>query len=184
MAEASPAAHDYDVAISYAGEDRLYVDDFVECLKARGVDVFYDLDEEATLWGADLPEVLLDIFQKKARTAVVFISEHYVKKPWAMFEGRTVIGRTITEHGTYLLPVRIDDTELPGLRPEIVYQTTAAKSPSELVSRVISSLTVRGAGGMMGACRHPRLPSVMRIARSWSRGRGRRRSRQVVVSVR
>jgi hypothetical protein len=35
MAEASQTAHEYDVAISYAGEDRLYVHEFVQCLKAR-----------------------------------------------------------------------------------------------------------------------------------------------------
>lgn len=140
MAEASRAAHDYDVAISYAGEDRLYVHEFVQCLKARELRVFYDLDEEVALWGADLPEVLLDIFQKQARVAVIFISEHYVKKPWAMHEGRTVIGRAISEHGTYLLPVRIDDTELPGLRQEIVFQRTESKSPSDLADLLVLKL--------------------------------------------
>lgn len=46
----SPAAH-YDVALSFAGEDRKYVHRVAEALAEKGVKVFYDNFEEADLWG-------------------------------------------------------------------------------------------------------------------------------------
>jgi hypothetical protein len=40
----------YHVALSFAGEDRKYVEKVAAQLAADGVDVFYDKFEEATLW--------------------------------------------------------------------------------------------------------------------------------------
>ena len=44
----------YDVALSFAGEDRFYVDQVATILKEQGVSVFYDEFEEVDLWGKDL----------------------------------------------------------------------------------------------------------------------------------
>jgi hypothetical protein len=49
MADTAKAAEEYDVAVSYAGEDRPYVHEFVQCLKSHGLRVFYDLEEEELL---------------------------------------------------------------------------------------------------------------------------------------
>jgi len=66
----------YHVALSYASEQRDYVDKVAEFLKTRNVRCFYDQDEESTLWGKNLDEVLERIFQKEqAYFAVIFISQ-------------------------------------------------------------------------------------------------------------
>lgn len=44
-------APDYDIALSFAGEDREYVDIVANTLHQLGVKVFYDKYEEADLWG-------------------------------------------------------------------------------------------------------------------------------------
>ena len=44
----------YKVALSFAGEDRDYVEKVASQLVAEGVTVFYDKFEEATLWGKNL----------------------------------------------------------------------------------------------------------------------------------
>ena len=41
----------YHVALSFAGEDRDYVEKVAIQLRAAGVEVFYDLFHEADLWG-------------------------------------------------------------------------------------------------------------------------------------
>ena len=46
----------YDVVFSFAGEDRAYVEEVAAILRSNGVSVFYDLDEEADLWGKDLAD--------------------------------------------------------------------------------------------------------------------------------
>ena len=50
--------YEYDVVLSFAGEDRVYVQDIAKKLKAKGIKVFYDEFEEAKLWGKDLYQYL------------------------------------------------------------------------------------------------------------------------------
>jgi glucokinase len=140
MREPSIALFEYDVALSYASEDRDYVRAVAEGLKARGVRVFFDEFETVALWGEDLPETFVDIFQKKARCAVAFISAHYVNKPWPRHEGRSALGRAISEHRAYFLPVRLDKSELPGLRSTIGYIDARTTSPSRLVDMIVQKL--------------------------------------------
>lgn len=45
---------DYDVAISFAGEQRREAEAIAKCLTDSGVKVFYDKYEQANLWGKDL----------------------------------------------------------------------------------------------------------------------------------
>ena len=49
---------DYDVAISFAGEQRKEAEAIADCLKKNEVNVFYDGYEKAHLWGKDLYEHL------------------------------------------------------------------------------------------------------------------------------
>ena len=70
----------YHIALSFAGEDRKYVEEVANYLQAAGVDVFYDLFEEEDLWGKDLYEHLTSIYRDQAMFTVMFVSEFYVKK--------------------------------------------------------------------------------------------------------
>ncbi len=51
----------YHVALSFAGEDRKYVEEVANELRSKGVKVFYDKFEETKLWGKDLYVYLRDI---------------------------------------------------------------------------------------------------------------------------
>jgi hypothetical protein len=51
----------FDVALSFAGEDRNLAEKLAELLRAHGIQVFYDRYEQATLWGKDLYEHLADV---------------------------------------------------------------------------------------------------------------------------
>ena len=44
----------YDIALSFAGEDREYVEKVATLLKENGVKVFYDKFEQVDLWGKDV----------------------------------------------------------------------------------------------------------------------------------
>lgn len=50
---------EYDVALSFAGEDRDYAGQVAEQLVELGVTVFYDRFEQVNLWGKDLAEHLV-----------------------------------------------------------------------------------------------------------------------------
>ncbi len=112
----------YDVVLSFAGEDRAYVEQVALWLEARGVVVFYDRFEEANLWGKDLAEYFDGVYRKQARYCVMFASRHYAEKLWTRHERRSALAKALEARSEYVLPVRIDDTEIPGLRPTIAYQ--------------------------------------------------------------
>jgi len=141
----SIASFEYDVAFSYAGEDRSYVRTVAQRLNTQGIRVFFDESETTNMLGAELLEGFLDKFQKKARFAVAFISANYVSKPWPMHEGRSALARALVEHRAYVLPVRMDDSELPGLHPTAGYVDARSRSPEQLADMIIQKLqTVPG----------------------------------------
>lgn len=103
----------YDVALSFAGEDRSYVEETAKILKRRGVRTFYDRYEVATLWGRDLYVHLDSVYRKQSRYTVMFISNHYANKLWANHERRSAQARAFQENREYILPARFDDTDIP-----------------------------------------------------------------------
>jgi TIR domain len=140
MTDESTAAFDYDVALSFAGEDRPYVHDIAERLRNHGVRVFYDQFAIADTWGAELNELLDEIYRKKARFTVAFISSNYAAKSWPTHERRSALARALSELGPYFLPVRLDSTELPGLRPTVGFVDAQSTTPDELVQLILQKL--------------------------------------------
>ncbi|MBL9028183.1 MAG: TIR domain-containing protein [Myxococcales bacterium] len=108
---------EYEVALSFAGEDRAHAEALAEFLRNEGVTVFYDRYEQADLWGKDLFEHLHDVYSKKARYCVLFASAAYARKVWTDHERRSAQDRALQEKGNaYILPIRLDETEIPGIR--------------------------------------------------------------------
>jgi hypothetical protein len=112
---------EYDVAISFAGEQRAEAEAIADCLKRAGVKVFYDGYEQANLWGKDLYEHLSEIYQKKARYCLMLVSVAYGRKVWPTHERRNAQARALSQKGEYILPVRFDGTEIPGLPSTVGY---------------------------------------------------------------
>ena len=59
----------FEVALSFAGEDRPYVRRVATALQRAGVRVFYDEYEQATLWGKDLYVHLRELYRTGAQPA-------------------------------------------------------------------------------------------------------------------
>src|SRR5687768_17240369 len=119
----------YDVCLSFAGEDREYVEELARHLAEFGVSRFYDTDEQTDLRGKSLVEHLDQIYRKDSRFCVMFISEAYARKMWTRHERRAAFDRTLVSDTEYLLPVRFDDTEIPGMRPSLGYLDLRDRTP-------------------------------------------------------
>lgn len=132
---------EYAAALSYASEQRSYVEQVAKILRDREIPVFYDAFEEVKMWGKDLALFLEELFRKKARYCVMFVSSDYARKRWPRWEGQAAIARLVEEKEEYVLPVRFDDTELPGLRPTIKYLDARRLSPQRLAVSIIEKLT-------------------------------------------
>lgn len=112
---------EYDVALSFAGEDRAYVEKVAKYLKEKGIKVFYDDYEKTKLWGKDLYVYLDEVYHKKAKYCIMFISCHSSEKLWTNHERKSAQARAFKEKGEYILPARFDDTEIPGILPTVGY---------------------------------------------------------------
>jgi len=134
---------DYEVVLSFAGEDRRYVEQAASYLKAQGVRFFYDRYEEVDLWGKNLYEHLHDVYANKAKYCVIFISKAYANKVWPTHERRSAQERALRENREYILPARFDDTELPGLRSTTGYIDLSKRSPEEFARLIVEKLRGR-----------------------------------------
>lgn len=138
--------YEYDIAISFAGEDRQVAYKLAtELSKRYGLRVFYDDYEQAQLLGANLTEYLVDIYKNKTRYCIVLISQYFKQKRWTRHEWRAAQARAFEEPELdYILPIRLDDTELEGLIPTIGYlsieKLTIKKIASIINEKVFGSV--------------------------------------------
>ncbi len=111
----------FDVALSFAGEDRQPAKELRDLLVEGGYKPFYDENELANLWGKNLYDYLSEVYKDRARYCVMFLSKHYERKLWTNHERQMAQARAFKENREYILPVRIDDTDIPGIPPTIGY---------------------------------------------------------------
>lgn len=135
---------EFEIALSFAGEDREYVDQVANLLRDSGVKVFYDLFEEANLWGKNLYDYLIEIYMNKALYTIMFISEDYSKKLWTDHERQAMQARAFQENQEYILPVRFDKTPIPGVLPTTGYIDLSSKSPKDFVEIIHKKLINSG----------------------------------------
>lgn len=109
----------WDIAVSFAGEDRDVVEGLKDLLNNAGYTVFYDFDVQHQLWGADLRLKLADVYANEAQYMIVFLSKHYPEKDWTNFEleiGKEARGKRTD---VYLLPVLMDDVHIVGISQNV-----------------------------------------------------------------
>jgi hypothetical protein len=131
---------DYDVVLSFAGEDRDYVKKVATFLKKNKIKVFYDDFETVDLWGKDLADHLQKVYGGSAKYCVMFISKFYAQKTWPNHERKSAVSKAIKEKGEYILPAKFDDTEIPGLPDTIGYLDLRKIEPEQLGGMIIQKL--------------------------------------------
>lgn len=141
MREPTTMQKDYDVALSFAGEDRKYAEELAKLLERGSYTVFYDQFEMARLWGKDLYEYFTSVYRDRAQYCVMFISESYAQKTWTNHERRSAQARAIEESNEYILPVRLDDTELPGVLHTVGYLDLRSMPIVEIYQTLEEKLT-------------------------------------------
>jgi HEAT repeat protein len=115
------ASRKYDLAISFAGEDRQIVEKIATKLAEAGYKIFYDLWEVSDILGRDLAVYFDDVYRNRSRYCAIFVSSDYVRKTWPRHEFRSALARKLEEQDDYILPLRLDDVALEGLRPTVGY---------------------------------------------------------------
>ncbi len=130
----------YDVVLSFAGEDRKYVERVAKYLRSNDVRVFYDGFEQADLWGKDLAEHFDLVYQQSGQYCAIFVSESYAKKMWTRHERRSALARALKESKEYILPAYFDETELPGIPHTVGHISLKDETPIEFAKLILKKL--------------------------------------------
>jgi hypothetical protein len=130
----------YDVALSFAGEDRHYARDVASFLQRKEVRVFFDEDEAARLLGKDLSPHLRDVYASRSQLCVVFVSRSYLRKPWTRFELEAVRRRQEQSEIEFLIQVRLDGARLPGISSAIAYLDGRRLSAEKVAGMIVGKL--------------------------------------------
>ena len=149
----------YQVALSFAGEQRDYVEEVARYLQNRTISVFYDGFETVGLWGRNGAEAFHQAFAQQSAYVVMFVSAAYVDKAWPRHERRSAISRMIQEGDEFILPVRFDDTPVPGLPTDILYLCASQHTPAQLALLIAQKLGVHSFAGKASRTPPPRMTS-------------------------
>ncbi|WP_328644135.1 TIR domain-containing protein [Amycolatopsis sp. NBC_00348] len=134
------SAYEYDFCLSFAAEERDYVEEVAKYLTASGLRLFLDSEETANLLGADLYTLLDDVYNNRSRYCVLFASEAFSRRMWTRHERRSAQDRAFRSEADYILPVRFDDTTIPGLRATTAHVDARVTSPAALAAVLAAKL--------------------------------------------
>ncbi len=149
----------YQVALSFAGEQRDYVEKVARHLQSRSIALFYDGFERENLWGRSGTEAFREAFAEQSAYVVMFISDAYVSKAWPSYERKLAICHMKKEQPDYILPVRFDETAVPDLPTDILYKNACEFTPAQLSAMIVSKLGIRPFAGKASEVPPPRMTS-------------------------
>jgi hypothetical protein len=90
------------------------------------------------LWGKDLFVFFDEIYRKKSRFCVMFVSEQYRDRMWTNHERQSAQARVLEEKGAeYILPIQVEQIELPGLRPTVGYIRLSPQRSIQDIAQVL-----------------------------------------------
>lgn len=132
----------FSVAVSFPGEHRNFVKKVARGLAAKwGRErVFYDRDYEAELARPDLDTYLQEIYHDQAELVVVFLSADYERKEWCGLEWRAVRDLLKRRRTAEIMPVRFDDTHIPGLFSIDGYLDVRDRDPEDVAELISQRL--------------------------------------------
>ena len=127
------------VFVSHASEDKArFVVDFARRLRENGVDAW--LDQWEMKPGDSLVDKIFEEGLRDARAVIVVLSRTSVLKPWVREELNASVVNRISR-GTRLIPVVIDDCEVPeSLRSTVWQRVDDVNDYGESLQRILSAI--------------------------------------------
>lgn len=162
----------YDFGLSFAKEQREMAEKLAVLLKNQNINVFYDDYEQADLWGEDLYQEFQNIYGVQCRFFIPFISAQYIERLWPKHELKQAQARDFKSDTTYILPLRFDDTIVPGLNDTtgyIDFRTTTMEKVAELcLTKLIKNSSIRELFIFLKICNPETLTCLKSDSRSFT----------------
>ena len=172
----------FDVAISFAGENREFAEAVAKGLQKEGLKVFYDRFYEPDMWGESLADIFKNVFEENSRYCIMILSNHYIEKEWPVLEREHAVGRLIKQRGeAYILPVRLDgfDGDVPGLPNTLKDIHAKSTEPEKVVNAFLGKqkgifAEKRKKTPEIDRSRHPHADflAAANLVGSWDEGNG------------
>lgn len=134
------SAKRFQVAISFAGEQRSYAEDIARFLSQYGIAYFYDAENEVQLWGKNLSEEFHKIYSDESQFVLMLISKNYIDKQWCLHERRSAIDEGRRRSSEFILPVRFDEAWPDGLHTGMHHIDGTKKTPAEIAAMIAKKL--------------------------------------------
>lgn len=139
--ESHPSAFEYDVALSFASANKSTAEKLGDLCTANDITVFLDEYTGAEPWGENVVDHLVNLSARKARCCVLLISQHYPLKRWTEAEQTSVQERALRDPNEYIILLRLDDVDVPGLTTAISYTDIDEHSVEHVVGLLKDKLT-------------------------------------------
>jgi len=139
----------FAVALSYAGEQRDYVSRVVfglRRLRLSRESIFYDQFHERELISLNMDAKLQRIYHEESELIAVFISADYETKSWRGLEWRAIRDIIKARKDDEVLPLRFDDTAVPGLFSIDGYVDLRDRDPEEVAAIIFDRVRQLRAG--------------------------------------
>jgi len=139
---------EFEVALSFASEDRAVVEELANLMKANHRRVYFDEYEAVRPWDSDVIAHVAEIYRTKARYCLMFISQHYPLQKWTDVERASVQEHALRDADEYILLIRLDDTEVPCTGETTGYRDLRQHSMESIANLLEQKLIqVRGPSG-------------------------------------
>lgn len=137
--------YQFDIAISFAGENRDLAELISSQLSELDISVFYDRNYEDNYLGSPWSGHFKDIFLEKSRLVVALLDKHHKSKVWPTFERDCFIERVGSGE---VIPIRLDDTKFPGIPDDLVsiyfiYDGDIVKNKDRIIDEVVLRIATK-----------------------------------------
>jgi hypothetical protein len=129
---------EYDVALSFAGDDRVVAEEIRDLLISRNIHVFLDDYQAGDTKRPEqqLMDHLVNLYARKARYCVLLISRRYPLKSWTEAERTAMRELALRDPDEYILPIQLDDSKIPGITEAKGY-TDLRQDPIEKIANLL-----------------------------------------------
>jgi len=131
--------HHFDIALSFPGDARSLVEPIVTELTKRLKPnaLFYDFNYQSQLARPSLDVLLQDIYSKRSKLIVVFLSGSYEKKKWCGVEFRAIKEIIMDQDYDKVMFIKVDDEPVSGVFKTDGYIDSRIFSVQEIAKFII-----------------------------------------------
>lgn len=128
----------YDIAFSYASEQKEIIEKYENKLKKLGLKVFIDIEHPELFVFKHVPDILKRVYDDSEIVMLIFLSKDYVNKAFTKYEGHIAFDRLLTDER--LAIVKLDDSTLSWLPSSFFYYDINKYSFEEICGSLYSAI--------------------------------------------